>query len=104
MWWVSRDLRSVVEVVKLGLNLGIEKGWHCKLKRPYCGRLHGRTGARGRWLCCLVGRRSAFGKVETARLGGWAVLGRWSIDEVSEVELERLGSERALEQKRNRPA
>ena len=83
-WWVSRDLRSVVvvEVGKLGLSLGREKGGRCMLRRPCCGRLHGRIGARERWLGCLVGRRFAFERGERARLGGWAVLGCWSIGEV----------------------
>lgn len=69
-WWVSRDLRSVLEVVKLDLSLGIERGGRCTLKRPCCGRLHGRIGAQGRSLGCLVGRRSAFERGEMARLEG----------------------------------
>ena len=68
--WVSRDLRWVVEVGKLGLSLCIRRGGHCMLKRLCYGRLHGRIGARGRWLCCLAVRRSAFERVGTARLGG----------------------------------
>ena len=76
--WVSRDLRSVavVEVGKLGLlRLGRERGGRCMLRRPCCGRLRGRIGARGRWLGCLVGRRFAFERGERVRLGGWAVPG-----------------------------
>ena len=91
-WWVSRDLRWVVGVVKLGLKLGIGRGEHCTLKRLCCGRLHGRIDARARWLCCLVGRRFAFEIVETARLGGWVVLGHWSIGEVSEEVVERVSA------------